>query len=71
MVASVAVRAGRLEARAARAEDLDVGVAEAVDRLQLVADRAGVVARHELEQLELQRVRVLELVDHDPLEALA
>ena len=62
---------GRLQALAARAEDLDVGVAEAVDRLQLVADRERVVARQELEQLELQRVRVLELVDHDALEALA
>ena len=60
-----------LQARATRAEDLHVGMAEGVDRLQLVTDRAGVVARHQLEQLELQGVRVLELVDHDALEALA
>ncbi len=46
-------------------------MAEGVDRLQLVAHRAGVVARHQLEQLELQGVGVLELVDHDALEALA
>jgi hypothetical protein len=59
------------QALAARAEDLDVGMAEGVDRLQLVTHGAGVVARHQLEQLELQGVRVLELVDHDALEALA
>ena len=52
----------------ALAEDLDIGVPEAVDRLELVADgedlgRLGV--RSELDQLALEAVRVLELVDHD------
>ena len=57
------------ERGSARAEDLDVGVAEAVDRLRLVADREEVVALERLEHVELQPVRVLELVDHDQLEA--
>ena len=38
-------RAARRELRAARAKELDVGVPEGVDRLQLVADREQVVAR--------------------------
>ena len=70
-MARVAVRPAASRRVAARAEDLHVGMAEGVDRLQLVAHRAGVLARHQLEQLELQGVRVLELVDHDALEALA
>ena len=45
-------------------------MAEAVDRLRLVADREQVVALQRLEHVELQPVRVLELVDHDQREAL-
>ena len=61
---------GRL---AAVAEDGDVGVPEAVDRLELVADeehvrRAGPAA-HQVDHVALQSVRVLELVDHDRAEA--
>ena len=53
----------------ALAEHLDVGVAEAVDRLELVADeehvlRAGPAAQ-QVDDVALQPVRVLELVDHD------
>ena len=55
---------------AARAEDADVGVPEAVDRLRLVADREQVPALQRLEHVELEPVGVLELVDHDQLEAL-
>src|SRR6266536_2542201 len=69
--ASASVTSSSTTGPAAGGEDLDVGVAEGVDRLQLVADGAGIVARDELEQLELERVGVLELVDHDALEALA
>ena len=57
--------------RAALAEDADVGVAEAVDRLELVADREQVPALERLEQVQLQAVGVLELVDHQQREALA
>ena len=53
------------------AEDLHVRAAEAVDRLELVADREQVVALDRLQHVELQPVRVLELVDHQQLEALA
>ena len=52
-------------------EDADVGVAEAVDRLVRVADREQVVPLEQLEDRALQPVRVLELVDHHVLEALA
>jgi hypothetical protein len=48
-------------------------VAEAVDRLRLVADREQVArarALERLEHVELEPVRVLELVDHHQLEAL-
>ena len=58
------------ERGAALAEDRHVGVAEAVDRLELVADREQVVALERLEHVELEPVRVLELVDHDQREAL-
>ncbi len=54
----------------AGAEDADVRVPEAVDRLRLVADREQVPALERLEHVELQPVRVLELVDHDECEAL-
>ncbi len=62
--------AGLAEPRPALAEDRHVGVAEAVDRLELVADREQVVALERLEHVELEPVRVLELVDHDQLEPL-
>ncbi len=52
-------------------EDRHVGVAEAVDRLQLVADEEHVVAVERVDELQLQPVGVLELVDHDALEAPA
>ena len=51
-------------------EDPHVGMAEAVDRLRLVADGEEVAALERLEHVELQPVRVLELVDHDEGEAL-
>ena len=57
---------------AALAEDFEVRVPEAVDRLELVADRKdlGVVRmRDEVDQLALEPVRVLKLVDHDDSEA--
>ena len=57
---------------AARAEDVDVRVAERVDRLELVADEEDVLlgpAGEEVDQLALKRVRILELVDHDRAEA--
>ena len=56
--------------RRAVAEDRHVRVTEAVDRLELVADREQVVALERPQDPELDRVRVLELVDHDQLEAL-
>ncbi len=49
-------------------EDGDVGVAEPVDRLELVTDDEQVGIRalaQKVEELGLQAVRVLELVDHD------
>ena len=51
---------------AARAEDGDVGVAEAVDRLELVADREHLRPRpgDQVDELALEPVRVLELVHH-------
>src|SRR6202035_2685475 len=52
-------------------EQLDVGVAEAVDRLLGVADGEKVVSGEQLDELELDRVGVLELIDHDPLKARA
>ena len=45
------------------AKDLDVGVAEAVDGLELVADEEQLLARQRVDQLALEPVRVLELVD--------
>ena len=55
------------------AEDLDVRVPEAVDRLELVADEEdlGVLVREQVDELALEPVRVLELVDHDRAEAPA
>ena len=47
------------------AEDLDVGVAEAVDRLELVADEEQLLAGEQVDRIALEAVRVLELVDHD------
>ena len=53
------------------AEDLHVGVAEAVDRLELVADEEPLRVRpgQQVDELALEPVRVLELVDHDRAEA--
>ena len=56
-----------------RAEDLQVGVAKAVDRLVLVADhqRPRVRPLQCADEAKLDRVGVLELVDHHVCEALA
>jgi hypothetical protein len=43
---------------------------EPVDRLLGIADGEQVVAGDRLDQLELHPVGVLQLVDHDPFEAL-
>ena len=54
------------------AEDLDVGVTEPVDRLELVADGEDLGQlgmRDQVDDLALKAVRVLELVDHDEPEA--
>ena len=53
------------------AEDLDVRVPEAVDRLELVAHEEQVLGREQVDELALQAVRVLELVDEDGAEAPA
>ena len=58
------------ERRAVGAEEVDVGVAKAVDRLLLVSHDEQVVAVQRTEQRELALVGVLELVDHDAVEAL-
>ena len=62
----------RARSLAPLAEDLDVRVPEAVDRLELVSDEEplAVSARRgdEVDQLALQTIRVLELVDHDRAE---
>ena len=57
--------------RAPLAEDLDVGVPEPVDRLELVADdeTLGPCTGDQVDQLALEPVRVLELVHHDRAEA--
>ena len=64
-------RQQRLGLRTALAEDPHVGMAEAVDRLELVADEEPlrVGAGEEIHDLTLEPVRVLELVDHDRPEA--
>ncbi len=57
---------------AALPEDLDIGVPEAVDRLELVTDRehlGQLRMRDQVDDLALKRVRVLELVDHEEAEA--
>src|SRR5688572_17442320 len=59
--------------RTALTEHRDVRMAEAVDRLELVADDEEISVRHgieKVEQLRLETVRVLELVDHDRAKAL-
>ena len=57
------------------AEDLDVGVPESIDRLELVADEEQLLAvgavGQQVDDLALEPVRVLELVDHDRAEAPA
>ena len=53
------------------AEDLDVRVPEAIDRLELVADEEEILGREQVDQLALEAVRVLELVDEHRAEAPA
>ncbi len=58
--------------RSSLAEDLEVGMPEPVDRLELVADGehlGELRVRDEVDHLALEPVRVLELVDHDHAEA--
>src|ERR1700730_7633021 len=62
--------ATRIELGAARAEEIDIGVREAVDGLELVADGEEVLALQGAKNGELARVGVLELVDHQQLETL-
>ena len=74
---SRAIAAGQGEAQrgglAPRAEELDIGVAEAVDRLAGVAheDPLAVGPDEGVQQTALQAVRVLELVHEHEIEALA
>ena len=60
-------RSGGARLAPALAEDLEIGIAEPVDGLVLVADREelGVGAAEGFDELQLDAVRVLELVDHD------
>src|SRR5579875_280028 len=51
--------------RSPPAEDLHLSVAEAVDRLLLVADRQQVAVLERPQQRKLARVDILELIDHD------
>ena len=70
VVARKCEQGGRL--RTPLAEDLEIRVPEAVDRLELVAygeDLGEITVRDEVDELALQPVRVLELVDHDHPEA--
>src|ERR1700686_1387359 len=62
--------AARIEFGAAGAEETDIGVAEAVDGLELVAYGEEVLALQRAKNGELARVGVLELVDHEQLETL-
>ena len=64
-------RQQRLRTRPPLAEHLHVGVPEAVDRLELVADEEAlrVGSGQQVDELALEPVRVLELVDHDRAEA--
>ena len=57
------------ERPATLAEDLDIRVAEAVDRLHLVADGAEVAGVDRFEDRKLSPVDVLELVDHHEVKA--
>ena len=71
--AEVALQGGQAAAPAqlgrGAVEDPHVGVAEAVDRLQAVADGEQAIATEQREDLGLQRVDVLELVHHHGVEA--
>ena len=71
--AEVALQGGQAAAPAqlgrGAVEDPHVGVAEAVDRLQPVADGEQAIATEQREDLGLQRVDVLELVHHHGVEA--
>ena len=51
------------------AEDVDVGVAKAIDRLELVADEEELAGGEEVDELALEPIRVLKLVDHDRAKA--
>jgi hypothetical protein len=55
----------------ARREHGDVGAAESVDRLEVVADGEKVVVDDQVEDVALQTVRVLKLVDEHVVESLA
>jgi hypothetical protein len=70
---AVVTRQGKYLARLrpALAKDLDVGVSERIDGLELVADEEELVAREQVDELALQAIGVLELVDHDRAEAPA
>src|SRR5207244_3396435 len=57
---------------AALAEHLHVGVPKAVDRLELVTDEEDLLRGprgQQIDEFALERVRVLELVDHDRAES--
>src|SRR5439155_7273554 len=60
----------RGESCAACPEEADVGMAEAIDRLQLVSDREKVAALQRRQDRKLARIGVLKLVHHQQLEAL-
>ena len=51
------------------AEDVHIGVPEAVDRLELVTDKEQFLAGDQIDQVALEAVGVLELVDHHRPEA--
>ncbi len=63
--------ADALKPRATLLEQLDVGVAEAVDRLLRITDHEQVEPGDEIDQFELNAVGVLHLVDHHTGEPLA
>src|SRR4029453_2109429 len=62
-------RQQRLRLLAPLAEDAHVGVAEPVDRLELVADEEQLAPGDQIDELALKPVCVLELVDHYGAEA--
>ena len=64
-------RAAAFELPATVLEKLDVGVAEAVDRLLGVADHEQIAVGDLVDQAELHTIGVLQLVDHHALAALS